>query len=63
MPVDAIDLNDVRGLVLIAVFIGFAGICAWAWSSKRKSAFRAASQLPLEDDKTAAPESTNGAKE
>jgi cbb3-type cytochrome oxidase subunit 3 len=30
--------------------VGFLGICAWAWSSKRKPAFRDASMLPLEDD-------------
>jgi cbb3-type cytochrome oxidase subunit 3 len=30
----------------------FLGICGWAWSSKRRSVFDAASRLPLEDDET-----------
>jgi cytochrome c oxidase cbb3-type subunit IV len=63
MSLEAIDLNDARGFVLIAVFIGFVGICAWAWSSKRKKAFRDASRLPLEDDQPAAPETQTGGKE
>ena len=45
-----IDLDAVRGLLLIALMIGFLGVWAWAWSSKRKSMFRAASMSPLEED-------------
>lgn len=45
-----IDLDTVRGLLLIALMIGFLGVWAWAWSSKRKSVFRAASMSPLEED-------------
>jgi cytochrome c oxidase cbb3-type subunit 4 len=66
MSWQAIDLDSVRGLVLIAVLIGFLGIWAWAWSSKRKPAFRDASRLPLEDDRAAVPLAGNekdGAKE
>jgi len=45
-----LDIDMVRGLVLIALLIGFLGICAWAWSSKQKTRFYDASKLPLEDD-------------
>jgi len=45
------DTNTIRGLLLLCMLIGFLGIWAWAWSSKRKAAFKDASQLPLEDDK------------
>ncbi len=45
-----IDLNAVRGLLLIALMIGFLGVWAWAWSSKRKAVFHAASMSPLEED-------------
>ena len=31
-------------------FVFFVGIIVWAYSSKRKSTFDAAAQLPLEDD-------------
>jgi cbb3-type cytochrome oxidase subunit 3 len=45
------DLDTVRGLLLIALMIGFLGVWAWAWSSERKSVFRAASMSPLEEDR------------
>jgi cytochrome c oxidase cbb3-type subunit 4 len=50
MSAAELDLNQVRAILLIALMFGFLGICAWAWSSKRKPAFRDASMLPLEDD-------------
>ena len=34
-------------VLLLSIFLG---IVIWAWSSKRKSDFEAASRLPLEDD-------------
>ena len=34
----------------IVVMITFLGIVAWAFSSKRKSAFDEAARLPFEDD-------------
>ena len=55
------DTNFVRGLLLLCLVIGFLGIWAWAWSSKRKATFKEASELPLEDDKVTP--SKNGAKE
>lgn len=45
-----IDINLVRGLVLIALILGFIGIVAWAWSRKRKPDFDRMSHLPLEED-------------
>jgi cytochrome c oxidase cbb3-type subunit 4 len=50
-----LDLNQVRAVLMIALLLGFFGICAWAWSSKRKPAFRDASQLPLENDQAINP--------
>ena len=47
---DFIDINLVRGLVLILLIVGFAGIWAWAWSKKRKPEFDRMAQLPLEED-------------
>ena len=34
----------------VAVFVIFCGIVAWAWSSKRKDDFAAASRMALELD-------------
>ncbi len=55
MPAAELDLNQVRAILMIALLIGFLGIWAWAWSSKRKPAFRDASMLPLEDDQAVTP--------
>lgn len=44
------DLNILRGALLIALIIGFAGMVGWAWSKKRKPEFDEAARLPLEED-------------
>jgi len=49
--VDAeMDINVIRGAILLVLIFSFLGLCVWAWSSKRKSAFHEASMLPLEED-------------
>ena len=47
---ESIDINLVRGILLILLIIAFAMLWAWAWSRKRKETFRDASMLPLEED-------------
>ena len=44
------DINDFRGIITAITFIAFIGVCAWAWSRKRKADFDAASKLPLEEE-------------
>jgi len=51
-----IDINLVRGLVLILLIVGFVGIVAWAWSRNRKEEFEEMSMLPLEEDQGTVPE-------
>lgn len=53
---DFIDINLVRGLVLILLIVGFVGIVAWAWSRNRKEEFEEMSMLPLEEDQGTVPE-------
>ncbi len=53
---DFIDINLVRGLLLILLIAGFVALWAWAWSRKRKEAFDEASMLPLEEDFGQVPE-------
>jgi cytochrome c oxidase cbb3-type subunit 4 len=48
--ISSIDINLVRGILLILLILAFFGIWAWAWQSKQKPAFREASMLPLEED-------------
>ena len=44
------DINVLRGAILLFLMFSFIGLWIWAWSSKRKSAFSEASMLPLEED-------------
>jgi len=44
------DLNLVRGVVTALSLLAFVGICVWAWSSRRKTAFDEAANLPFADD-------------
>ena len=45
------DINILRGAILIVLIFSFLGLLVWAWSGKRKPAFDEASRLPLEEDK------------
>jgi len=53
---DFIDINLVRGAVLILLILGFLGIVVWAWSRNRKEEFEKMSMLPLEEDQGVVPE-------
>lgn len=44
------DVNFIRGAILIGLIVGFLGIWLWAWSKKRKPDFDRAARLPLEED-------------
>ena len=44
------DINVLRGAIILVLIFSFVGLWAWAWSRKRKPAFLEASMLPLEDD-------------
>ena len=44
------DINDLRGLSTLFMLVSFIGLCFWAYSSKRKSTFDEAAQLPFADD-------------
>ncbi len=48
---DEDTLGILRGLATLAAMIGFIGVCAWAWSRRRKARFDEAARLPLEEDK------------
>jgi cytochrome c oxidase cbb3-type subunit 4 len=44
------DINDLRAAITVLSFIAFAGICWWAFSSKRTADFAQAARLALDDD-------------
>ena len=47
------DIQTVRGLGTILVFVAFIGVVLWAYNGKRKSSFDEAANLPFADDKPA----------
>ena len=53
------DLNIVRGAILLVLIFAFLGLWIWAWSKKRKASFDAASRLPLEEDKGEIPQTAD----
>jgi cytochrome c oxidase cbb3-type subunit 4 len=53
------DINIIRGAILLILIFSFLGLWAWAWSKKRKSAFSEASMLPLEEDNGVIPNDVN----
>ncbi|MBI5257079.1 MAG: cbb3-type cytochrome c oxidase subunit 3 [Burkholderiales bacterium] len=46
------ELNELRSVVTVMLFIVFIGIVIWAWSQRRREAFDSAAQLPLIDDES-----------
>ena len=44
------DINDLRGLSTLFMLIAFLGLCFWAYSSKRKTTFDEAANLPFADE-------------
>lgn len=52
------DINDLRSIATLLLFLAFIGIVAWAYSSKRKQAFDEAAALAVGDDD----ESAHGGK-
>ena len=54
------DINVLRGVLLVVLIIGFLGMWVWAWSKKRKPEFDRAAQLPLEEDFGVIPEHKEG---
>ena len=50
MSLENLNLDLVRGILMVGLIIAFLGMWAWAWSGKRKQVFHDASMLPLEED-------------
>lgn len=44
------DINDLRSLFTVVMFVLFIAIVMWAYSGKRKQAFEGAALLPFTDD-------------
>jgi cytochrome c oxidase cbb3-type subunit 4 len=44
------DAGEWRGMFTVVMFILFIGVFVWAYSSRRKTDFEEAAQLPLDED-------------
>lgn len=53
------DINLIRSLFTLVLFVAFIILCFWAYSPKRKVSFENASMLPF-DEKSTSVESRNG---
>ena len=49
------DINDLRGLSTVLIFVSFIGLCIWVYSSKRKKDFDEAANLPFADEQPPKP--------
>ena len=43
------DINDLRTLITTLSFVVFVGIVIWAWSSRQRTRFDEAANLPFAD--------------
>ena len=48
-----VDINTLRSIFTIIIFVAFIAIWFWAWSKKRKTEFDEAANLPFEGDEPA----------
>lgn len=44
------DINDLRSIATVLLFVAFIAIVVWAYSGKRKQAFDEAASLAVGDD-------------
>jgi cytochrome c oxidase cbb3-type subunit 4 len=47
------DINTLRGLSTLFLFVAFLGLVFWAYSGKRKKEFDEAANLPFAEDTAA----------
>lgn len=50
------DINDLRSVITVLLFLVFIGIVWWAYSDRRKQAYDEAARIPLDDDSPLIPE-------
>jgi len=45
-----LDINILRSISTLLLFIAFVGMCIWVFSAKRKKSYEDAAQLPFADE-------------
>lgn len=44
------DINTLRSIATLLIFLAFIGVCVWAYSAKRRKGFEEAANLPFAED-------------
>ena len=44
------DINDLRSIITVLIFLLFIGIVVWAWSRRAQTEFAEAERIPFEED-------------
>ena len=44
------DINILRSIFTVVIFVAFIAIWVWAWSKKRKAEFEEAANMPFDDE-------------
>jgi cytochrome c oxidase cbb3-type subunit 4 len=50
MDMARLDMGLVRGIATVFALLAFVAVVLWAYSKRRREAFRSAALLPLEED-------------
>jgi cytochrome c oxidase cbb3-type subunit 4 len=50
MDMAMLDMGLVRGVATVFALLAFVAVVLWAYSRRRREAFRSAALLPLEED-------------
>lgn len=57
------DINFLRALSTVFVFLAFLGVCWWAFAPKRRKKFEDAARLPFADEPAKPPSTDERADE
>jgi cytochrome c oxidase cbb3-type subunit 4 len=49
-PVVFMDINLLRSIVTVVMFVFFIGVTLWAWSARNRKGFDDAARLPFEGE-------------
>ena len=50
METTAVNMGLLRGIATVFALLAFVAVVLWAYSKRRREAFRSAALLPLEED-------------
>lgn len=57
------DINTLRSVITVLLFLVFIGIVWWAYSDRRKEAYDEAARIPLDDESPVPPKMQGNEKQ